>query len=40
MKKCWIMIIIIKQKNHLLVNEKKRDVGMAKHFSKKYGNKG
>ena len=26
--------------NHLLVNEKKSDVGMAKRFSKKYGNKG
>ena len=28
-----------KQKNHLLVIEK-GDVGMAKHFSKKHGNKG
>ena len=27
------------RKTILLVNEK-RDVGMAKHFSKKYGNKG
>ena len=31
--------IYIYQKNHLLVNEK-RSVGMAKYFSKKYGNKG
>ena len=28
--------IVYNRKNHLLVN----DVGMAKHFSKKYGNKG
>ena len=31
--------IYIELKSHLLVNEK-RSVGMAKHFSKKYGNKG
>ena len=29
-----IMIIIIITENHLLVNEKKGDVGMAKRFSK------
>ena len=33
------MIIIIITEKPLLVNEK-GDVGMAKHFSKKYGNKG
>ena len=41
MKKMIMIIIIItsNRKKHLLVNEK-RSVGMAKHFSKKYGNKG
>ena len=28
------------RKKILLVNEKKGDVGMIKHFSKRYGNKG
>ena len=31
-----LSVFVIQQKNHLLVN----DVGMAKRFSKKYGNKG
>ena len=42
LKKLIMIIIIItsNRKNHLQVNEKRRCVGMAKHFSKKYGNKG
>ena len=32
-------ILSDKTKKHLTVNEKKGDVGMAKHFSKKYRNK-
>ena len=30
----------IESTTYSLINEKKRDVGMAKHFSKKYRNKG
>ena len=40
MKKLMKMIIIIIITKKPFTSNEKRDVGMAKHFSKKYGNKG